>query len=104
MATPCLQSMRPGASLTFQPVQPDWCSMKTEEIGAFEAKTKLSELLSNVQKGRIYFITKHGRRIAEVRPVAKRRPRAVFGKGKGSVVHMAPDFDRSLELFADYMK
>ena len=73
------------------------------EIGAFEAKTKLSSILAQVEKGKSFYITKHGRRVAEVKPVAKKRPRAVFGSGKHTVLHMAPDFDAPLKEFKDYM-
>lgn len=80
--------------------------MSTEiaEIGAFEAKTKLSELLAQVEKGRSFYITKHGRRIAEMKPVARRRLQPKFGGGKGTVLHMAPDFDAPLDCFKEYMK
>lgn len=80
--------------------------MSTEitEIGAFEAKTKLSSLLMQVEKGKSFYITKHGRRVAEVRPVAAKRPRAKFGSGKGTILYMAPDFDAPLDCFKEYMK
>ncbi|MBM3873451.1 MAG: prevent-host-death protein [Verrucomicrobia bacterium] len=80
--------------------------MSTEitEIGAFEAKTKLSALLTQVEKGRSFYITKHGRRIAEMKPVSPKRPLARFGRGKGTVLYMAPDFDAPLDCFKDYMK
>jgi antitoxin (DNA-binding transcriptional repressor) of toxin-antitoxin stability system len=80
--------------------------MTTEiaEIGAFAAKTKLSALLAQVEKGRSFYITKHGRRIAEMRPVSRKRPRAKFGSGKGTVLHLAPDFDAPLDCFKGYMK
>ncbi len=39
------------------------------EIGAYEAKTRLSELLEDVRKGARYVITRHGQPIAELRPV-----------------------------------
>lgn len=39
------------------------------EIGAYEAKTRLSELLEEVRKGARYVITRHGQPIAELRPV-----------------------------------
>lgn len=73
------------------------------EIGAFEAKTKLSSILAQVEKGKSFYITKHGRRVAEVKPVAKKRPRAVFGSGKGTLLYMAPDFDAPLKEFKDYI-
>jgi prevent-host-death family protein len=42
------------------------------EIGAYEAKTHLSELLERVRKGERFVITKHGQAVAELRPIAGR--------------------------------
>jgi prevent-host-death family protein len=42
------------------------------EIGAYEAKTHLPKLLERVQKGERFVITKHGRPVAELIPVAGR--------------------------------
>ncbi len=42
------------------------------EIGAYLAKTHLPELLERVQKGERFVITKHGRPVAELGPVAER--------------------------------
>lgn len=42
------------------------------EIGAYEAKTHLPRLLERVQKGERFVITKHGRPVAELAPIAKR--------------------------------
>jgi prevent-host-death family protein len=44
-----------------------------ESIGAYEAKTRLPELLSQVEAGHSYLITRHGRPVARllaVEPVA----------------------------------
>ena len=38
-------------------------------IGTFEAKTRLSEILEEVQKGKEYTITKRGKAIAKIVPV-----------------------------------
>ena len=38
------------------------------EIGAYDAKTHLPELLERVQKGERFTITKHGRPVAELLP------------------------------------
>jgi prevent-host-death family protein len=49
------------------------------EIGAFEAKNKLSELLDRVERGERIVITRHGKPVAELSPVAvseERRQRA----------------------------
>lgn len=40
-------------------------------IGAYEAKTKFSELLERVEKGERVTITKHGRPVAEMVPAHK---------------------------------
>jgi prevent-host-death family protein len=40
------------------------------EIGAYDAKTHLPELLERVQKGERFTITKHGRPVAELLPYA----------------------------------
>jgi prevent-host-death family protein len=66
--------------------------MKVLEVGAFEAKTRLSELLEKVRSGQTIRITKRGLPLAELCPVATvgRRPR--FGCDKGRVTIRA-DFD-----------
>ena len=40
-------------------------------IGAYEAKTKFSELLARVAKGERVTITKHGEPIAEIVPIKR---------------------------------
>jgi prevent-host-death family protein len=39
------------------------------EVGAFEAKNRLSELLRIVERGRSVIITRHGRAVARLVPV-----------------------------------
>ena len=74
------------------------------EVGAFEAKTHLSRLLDEVAGGETIYITKHGKRVAELRPPAlEKRTKAKFGCAKGPGFYMAPDFDEPLEEFKDYM-
>ena len=46
------------------------------EIGAFDAKTKLSEILRKVEQGERFTITKRGRAIAHVVPVQNRNSAA----------------------------
>ena len=74
--------------------------MKPQVIGAFEAKTRLSELLDRVDKGQVYVITKRGRPIAELRPAA-RGARLQFGSDAGRIT-IGEDFDAPLPDFADY--
>lgn len=42
----------------------------TNTIGAFEAKTRLSELLDRVEAGEVIVITRHGAPIATLQPYA----------------------------------
>ena len=42
------------------------------EIGAYEAKTHLPKLLERVLKGERFVITRHGKPVAELTPVADR--------------------------------
>ena len=46
--------------------------MKT--VGAFQAKTQLSQLLDEVEKGEAVTITRHGRPVAVLGPVAPTLP------------------------------
>ena len=43
--------------------------MKVEEIGTLEAKTHLSTLLNEVLNGKSFYLTRHGKRVAELRPI-----------------------------------
>lgn len=77
--------------------------MSPKTIGAFEAKTRLSELLEQVRKGQVYRISKRGRPIAELRPLTGpgRRPR--FGSDRGRVT-VGDDFDQPLPEMEPYTK
>lgn len=43
------------------------------EIGAFDAKTHLAALLKRVEAGERFVITRHGRPVAELRPLPGQR-------------------------------
>lgn len=77
--------------------------MATEEIGAFEAKTRLSELLERVSRGQTYRITRRGKPIAELRPIEAPVGRPRFGADRGRVV-IGKNFDAPLEEMRDYVK
>jgi len=49
------------------------------EIGAYDAKTHLPKLLERVEKGERFVITRHGRPVAELVPVARRDEKAIAG-------------------------
>jgi len=84
-----------------QPVHYTSC-MSITEIGAFEAKTRLSELLEQVRQGRVYRITRRGTPVAELRPIAAApESRLRFGCDRGRVV-IGDDFDASIPGFEPY--
>ena len=76
--------------------------MREKEIGTLEAKSRLSQLLTEVQGGQRFFITRHGKRVAELGPVRTRTKRPLPGFAKGTFTYVAPDFDAPLEDFGDY--
>lgn len=87
------------------PRDPNWSvrlvGMDIEEIGAFEAKTRLSQLLDQVRRGRVYRITKRGKPVAELRPPTSEGRRPRFGHDRGRII-VADDFDAPLPDLADY--
>lgn len=77
--------------------------MKIHEIGAFEAKTRLSELLEKVRRGEVFFITKRGHLVAELRPVSLPKRRRRFGCDRGRV-KVAANFDAPVPGMEEYSK
>lgn len=49
------------------------------EIGSYEAKTHLPEILRDVERGEIYIITRRGRPVARVIPAGSEAPEKVQG-------------------------
>ena len=76
--------------------------MLPKEIGIFDAKTHLSELLDEVEQGQIVYLTRRGKRIAELRPLTPEKKPLVRGSAKNPGYRMAPDFDVTPADFADY--
>ncbi len=77
--------------------------MKTLTVGAFEAKTHLSELLEQVRQGRTFHITRRGCPVAELRPLPAADRPAHFGCDKGRVV-IGADFDDPVPGMEDYTR
>jgi prevent-host-death family protein len=74
--------------------------MKPRQIGVFEAKTRLSEILERVEKGQVYVISRRGRPVAELRPVAA--PAGLeFGSDAGRIT-IRDDFDAPLPDMQEY--
>ena len=76
--------------------------MKVQELGAFEAKTHLARLLDAVEKGEKIYITRRGKRVAQLSP-AEEPKKAKRGCAKSKGFYMAPDFDAPLDDFKEYM-
>ena len=75
--------------------------MAPQKIGAFEAKTRLSELLEQVRRGRTFVITRRGKPIAELRPAGAGQPRLRFGSDRGRL-DIREDFDAPLPEMEQY--
>ena len=76
--------------------------MRVQKVGSFKAKTHFARLLDAVEKGEKIYITRRGKRVAQL--TASEEPKkAKFGCAKGPGFYMAPDFDAPLEDFKEYM-
>jgi len=75
--------------------------MRTESIGAFEAKTHFSSLLEKAHQGTVIVVTRRGKPVAQLGPTDDRMTRPVYGCARGKI-HMAEDFDAPLDDMAEY--
>ncbi|HAS83383.1 MAG TPA: type II toxin-antitoxin system prevent-host-death family antitoxin [Verrucomicrobia bacterium] len=75
--------------------------MKTETIGAFEAKTHFSQLLERAQQGTVFIVTRRGTPVAQLGPSEQYACRPVFGSARGQV-RIREDFDDPLADMAEY--
>lgn len=64
--------------------------MKT--VNTHEAKTNLSRILADVEKGEEYILSRAGKAIARLSPIRRASPTATAGKWRG-IVTMQPGFD-----------
>lgn len=72
------------------------------EIGIFEAKTHLSELVKRAAEGEVFILTRRGRPMAELRPLAHARAPLRRGCAANDGYRMADDFDAPLDDLAEY--
>lgn len=49
--------------------EPTWFDQATRTVGAFDAKTHLSEILTRAEAGETFTVTKRGRPVAMIIPV-----------------------------------
>lgn len=76
--------------------------MKTSELGVFEAKTHLSEIIRRVIAGERFYITHRGKRVAELRPAGEVLRTLRRGCARNPGYAMADDFDAPLDDLEDY--
>jgi antitoxin (DNA-binding transcriptional repressor) of toxin-antitoxin stability system len=74
-----------------------------KEIGIFDSKTRMSELIQQVLRGERFYITKRGKRVAELRPVEEEKKPLIRGCAKNTEYRMAEDFDAPLDDMKEYM-
>jgi len=66
----------------------------TLQVGVYEAKSRLSELLDRAERGEDIIITRRGRAVAQLSAVSLERTRVTgFDRGR---IHIADDFDAPL--------
>ena len=77
--------------------------MKAKAIGAFHAKTHLSELLEKVRQGQSFLITRRGHPVAELRPAPREDRGARFGCDHGRL-RIGADFDAPVPELKAYTR
>jgi antitoxin (DNA-binding transcriptional repressor) of toxin-antitoxin stability system len=77
--------------------------METREIGVFETKTRLSEILQEVERGVRFIITRRHHAIAELRPLEEEKRPLERGCAANPGYRISPDFDEPLEDLRAYM-
>jgi len=65
------------------------------EVNVYAAKTQLSRLLEQVERGEEVVITRHGKPVAKLVPIAVRRTPRKLGALRGKI-RIAKDFDAPL--------
>jgi prevent-host-death family protein len=76
--------------------------MKVSEFSVFDTKTHLSDLIRRVMRGERFYITKRGKRVAELRPASEEKRPLERGCAKKNGYVMSVDFDEPLDDMKDY--
>jgi antitoxin (DNA-binding transcriptional repressor) of toxin-antitoxin stability system len=81
-----------------------WKGAIMQTVSLEEAQSRLAEILDTLPPGEEVLITRGDEPVATIRAVpAAPREGPRFGTLKGTVLHMAPDFDAIPEGFEDYV-
>jgi antitoxin (DNA-binding transcriptional repressor) of toxin-antitoxin stability system len=76
--------------------------MKVNEIGMFEAKTHLADVIQRVLRGETFYITRRKKRVAELRPVEREKKALTRGCASNDAYLMASDFDGPMQDMKEY--
>ncbi len=69
-----------------------------------EAQAKLPQLLDELTSGGEVVITRGGKPVGRLLPPELPKGVPMYGRGKGKVLYMAPDFDALLDDFKEYVE
>jgi prevent-host-death family protein len=70
-------------------------------INLDSAQTQLPNLIKEAISGKVVIITKDGKPLVKLVPVATPKPKALFGSAK-DLISMSEDFDAPLDDFQEY--
>jgi len=74
-----------------------------QTIAIQQAKEQLSEIIDNLSPGEEVILTRDNMPVATIRATPSSREPPRFGTLRGSILHIAPDFDAIPEGFEDYL-
>jgi len=74
-----------------------------ETIGAYQAKTELSQILRQVRSGKSFIITQRGKPVAEIKPVPSPTAKGRRGDMEGKI-WMSEDFCDPIEDMSEYTR
>lgn len=96
--------MNPSAPTPVQEFSylPNWTE-QMHKVTLEEAKKRLDELINQAANGEEVIITRGDGATFQIIPTPTRKPRPVFGSGRG-LLKIADDFDEPLEDFEPYMR
>ena len=70
-----------------------------------DVQARLPQILDALAPGEEVVITREGKPVARLtRPIDLPKGVPVYGRGKGTLLYMAPDFDAPLEDFKEYVE
>ena len=69
-----------------------------------EAQDNLSELIHRLGPGEELVITENDQPVARILPTSVAHVERKLGTMRGTVLHMAPDFDAPLDALGEYMQ